>query len=60
MLCARLCEAKSSFAIAFDLKQKYLQVQSFLKLALVPVRSLSLLEATAQTADHVREQVGPD
>lgn len=43
---------------------KYLQVQSFLNLALVPLRSLSALEATVhQTGDsvyHVREQVGPD
>lgn len=43
---------------------KHLQLVSFLNLALVPLRSLSLLEATTQRAGdseyHVREQVGPD
>lgn len=49
---------KSSVSIAFDFlndftskqtkKTKYLQVQSFLNLVLVLLRSLSLLEATVQ------------
>lgn len=47
-----------------DKQTKYLQVQFFLNRALVPLQSLSLLEATVHEAGdsvyHVREQVGQD